>query len=124
MLVLLAPTSGLAGSSVFRLKQSWPKVERAKISKFEELQALVSPLRNSIALREMTYNTLQVPTKLTPQGPTVPLLPYIGLYLSDLTFIEDGNPNTVVHEGHEMINYGTALRLTFQASSAWSVTIS
>jgi len=34
-------------------------------------------------------------------GPTA--LPYIGMYLSDLTFLEDGNPDEIIREGNPPI---------------------
>jgi len=47
----------------------------------QDLQLIVNPASSWKSYR----------TALTASGP--PLIPYIGVYLSDLTFIEDGNPD-------------------------------
>lgn len=58
---------------------------------YESMQTLLSPVSNYKALREAT---MQVPG-------TDPLVPYLGTYLGDLTFIEEGNPDKL----NGMINY-------------------
>ena len=35
----------------------------------------------------------------------LPCIPYLGIFLSDLTFIEEGNPDSIVMEGVETINF-------------------
>ncbi|KAG2386781.1 hypothetical protein C9374_002525 [Naegleria lovaniensis] len=69
----------LNSNSVFRLKKSWELVTEKKRQQFEELSKLVSHESNFKALRECMKHT------------HLPSLPYIGVFLSDLTFCEEGN---------------------------------
>ena len=58
---------------------------------FESFQELLSPVSNYKALREAITN---VPS-------TEASVPYLGIYLGDLTFIEEGNPDTM----NDLINF-------------------
>jgi hypothetical protein len=53
------------------------------IAKFDELKAFMDTNGNFKMLR----------TAIHTANP--PVIPYLGIYLSDLTFIEDGNPDEV-----------------------------
>jgi hypothetical protein len=85
---------GLNSASVSRLKRTWGKVSKAAMGKLEFYQNVVSSASNFRTLRE-TQDAL---------SGTESLLPYIGLFLSDLTFLEDGNPDSVVHGDKPLIN--------------------
>ena len=52
---LYAMVAGLGSSPVWRLKQSWPLVEKKRIEAFTQLQDIVTPLYNYRALRERFY---------------------------------------------------------------------
>eukprot|EP00727_Mastigamoeba_balamuthi_P003858 m51a1_g1347 hypothetical protein (736) ;mRNA; f:343676-346636 len=68
--------AALANSAIARLKKSWT----AKVT--ERYQVLESFMeKNFKALRELLA------------GASPPCVPYIGLYFTDLVFIEEGNPN-------------------------------
>jgi hypothetical protein len=85
---LSAIVSGLGNASILRLKHT--KEALAKKSKaakqFSELSDLCSMSGSFKNLRDAVNRG------------DPPKIPYIGVYLSDLVFIEDGNPNTVVRK--------------------------
>ena len=75
-------SAGLNCSAVSRLKFTWEELSKDKVSP-EKVMALTSPQSNFSAYRTALRNA------------PVPVIPYLGQYLSDLTFIEDGNPDTL-----------------------------
>jgi len=77
---LLAIVAGLMSSSVIRLKRTWALVPSEIASKFENDYS------------GLFYNNWKHLREAVKQC-TPPCLPYLGVYLSDLTFIEDGNPD-------------------------------
>mmetsp|Transcript_31586 Transcript_31586/g.79216 ORF Transcript_31586/g.79216 Transcript_31586/m.79216 type:complete len:865 (+) Transcript_31586:113-2707(+) len=70
---------GLNLSAVSRLADTWSKVPKKYIAVYDTLMNLTSASRNYKNYREQVH--IEAP----------PLIPYIGVYLRDLTFIEDGN---------------------------------
>lgn len=76
---LMAIVNGLSHCSIRRLKKTMAKVDRVNLQKLNELREMVSPARNFHSLREK-------------QKVGNPCLPYLGLYMADLTFMYDGNP--------------------------------
>eukprot|EP01088_Endostelium_zonatum_P020160 TRINITY_DN728_c1_g2_i1.p1 TRINITY_DN728_c1_g2~~TRINITY_DN728_c1_g2_i1.p1 ORF type:complete len:1443 (-),score=436.88 TRINITY_DN728_c1_g2_i1:116-4444(-) len=75
--------SGLQSSSVYRLNQTWAGVSKAQKRQYEEIHELMS--------REKNHNNFR--THLHSVDP--PCIPYLGVYLTDLTFIEDGNKDYI-----------------------------
>ncbi|KAF6714756.1 Ras-specific guanine nucleotide-releasing factor 1 [Oryzias melastigma] len=78
---VLEITSSLNRSSVFRLKKTWLKVSKQTKALIDKLQKLVSSDGRFKNLREALKNC------------DPPCVPYLGMYLSDLAFIEEGTPN-------------------------------
>lgn len=76
---LMEIISGLGNTSVFRLKYLWSNVSQSTLDHFRECQTLMSREKNFAAFRE----------HLSSINP--PAIPYLGVYLTDLTFIGDGN---------------------------------
>lgn len=79
----LAVLSGLNESSVSRLKQTWELISNQDTEAMGSLDKLFSNDNN----RQMYRDTVR---RAEP-----PILPYLGYFLSELTFIEDGNPDVV-----------------------------
>uniref|UniRef100_A0A8C8JCY0 Ras-specific guanine nucleotide-releasing factor 1 n=1 Tax=Oncorhynchus tshawytscha TaxID=74940 RepID=A0A8C8JCY0_ONCTS len=67
--------------SVFRLKKTWLKVSKQTKTVIDKLQKLVSSEGRFKNLREALKNC------------DPPCVPYLGMYLTDLAFIEEGTPN-------------------------------
>jgi len=99
---LMEIMSGLCSSSVVRLKKTWLKLEIENIksySFFKEFCALVDNEEGYKVLREKLSTVKS------------PCLPYLGLYLADLSLVEEGNLNTLEKEG--VINFEKRRRLAF-----------
>uniref|UniRef100_A0A8C9SUX0 Ras protein specific guanine nucleotide releasing factor 1 n=1 Tax=Scleropages formosus TaxID=113540 RepID=A0A8C9SUX0_SCLFO len=78
---VLEITSSLNRSSIFRLKKTWLKVSKQTKAVIDKLQKLVSSEGRFKNLREALKNC------------DPPCVPYLGMYLTDLAFIEEGTPN-------------------------------
>uniref|UniRef100_A0A7N6AAW9 Ras protein specific guanine nucleotide releasing factor 1 n=1 Tax=Anabas testudineus TaxID=64144 RepID=A0A7N6AAW9_ANATE len=78
---VLEITSSLNRSSVFRLKKTWLKISKQTRALIDKLQKLVSSEGRFKNLREALKNC------------DPPCVPYLGMYLTDLAFIEEGTPN-------------------------------
>ncbi|KAJ3447254.1 guanine nucleotide exchange factor [Anaeramoeba flamelloides] len=87
--------AGLNNSAIRRLRKSWALVLEEEIKDFEDFSVLLSSRKNSQNLR----NAISEIDKNQK-----PLLPYLGMFLSDLTFIEDGNPDRKT-ENTNLINF-------------------
>ena len=77
--------AGLNVMAVRRLKAVWSRVSPSAMLKFQELDDLFSPLSNFAA-----YRAHLAGLELSP----LPILPYVGLFLKDVTYVFDGNPKT------------------------------
>eukprot|EP00736_Rhodelphis_marinus_P006944 Rmarinus@m.6431 len=91
--------SALNNAAVRRLKQTWELVRSKKshYQTFQELEAVVA--------RENNFATLRMTMKES-EGPA---LPYLGVFLTDLTFVQDGNSTYLQYEG--LINWEKAIML-------------
>jgi len=79
---VLEISSAFMSSSIFRLKKTWEKVSKQTRTLIDRLQKLVSSDGRFKNMREA----------LRCADP--PCIPYLGFYLTDLAFIEDGTPNS------------------------------
>uniref|UniRef100_T1IPE1 Ras-GEF domain-containing protein n=1 Tax=Strigamia maritima TaxID=126957 RepID=T1IPE1_STRMM len=73
--------SALANAAVFRLKKTWEKVSKTSRQINQKLQTLSSAEGRFRNLREALHRS------------DPPCIPYLGTYLGDLIFIEEGTPN-------------------------------
>ncbi|XP_064422832.1 ras-specific guanine nucleotide-releasing factor 2 [Latimeria chalumnae] len=78
---VLEITSALNRSAIYRLKKTWTKVSKQTKALMDKLQKTVSSEGRFKNLRETLKNC------------NPPCVPYLGMYLTDLAFIEEGTPN-------------------------------
>jgi son of sevenless-like protein len=71
--------SGLNSNPIHRLAKTWELVDSDYRGHFKRLTDLVNPKKSYAALRSTTKDG------------GVPCMPYIGMHLTDVLFIEDGN---------------------------------
>ncbi|PKS12607.1 hypothetical protein jhhlp_000815 [Lomentospora prolificans] len=91
---LMAIICSLNSSTISRLQKTWDAVSPKRREMLRTLQALVEPSQNHKLLRGRLHD--HVP----------PCLPFLGMYLTDLTFVDIGNAATkqlhaLGHEGDE-----------------------
>ena len=79
---LMAIICTLNSSTINRLRKTWDTVSPRRKEMLRNLQQLVEPSQNNKVLR----------TRLHDHVP--PCLPFLGMYLTDLTFVDIGNPAT------------------------------
>ena len=70
---------GINSTPVYRLKKTWALVNASLVELFEVFSVLFAPQKNSINFRNSLNSAI------------LPAIPHVGMFLSDLTFIEDGN---------------------------------
>ncbi len=85
--------AGLQQADVARLKKTWDDIAKTKVcrERLNYLEQLFMPRSNFKAYRDHV-GTLRPPA-----------MPYVGVYMSDLTFIEEGNPNTLKRD--DFVNF-------------------
>ena len=96
--------AALNSAALYRLKRTWEALPKASRRDFEDLCTLVKPDRSHAALRQAMRQAARA-------GATVP---YLGLYLTDLTFVEEGSSDFVDADdgsGEKLINLGKCAML-------------
>ncbi|KAL1296833.1 hypothetical protein AAFC00_004456 [Neodothiora populina] len=76
---VMAIVCSLSSSTILRLRASWSAVSQKWKNTFEELKNVVDISRNYAVLRQRL------------RTPRAPCLPFVGIYLTDLTFVDAGN---------------------------------
>ncbi|TWU78969.1 hypothetical protein ED733_008173 [Metarhizium rileyi] len=79
---LMAIICTLNSSTISRLRKTWEALSTKRKEMLRHLQKIVEPAQNNKVLR----------TRLHDHVP--PCLPFLGMYLTDLTFVDIGNPAT------------------------------
>ena len=79
---LVAIICSLTQSTIGRLKQTWEHVSNKTKLRLENLKNIINHERNYASLRAIFQNQ------------TPPCVPWVGLYLTDLTFVDAGNQTT------------------------------
>ncbi|KAG6015271.1 hypothetical protein E4U43_005512 [Claviceps pusilla] len=79
---LMAIICSLNSSTIGRLRKTWDAISSKRKEMLRHLQEIVEPAQNNKVLRMRLHD--HVP----------PCLPFLGMYLTDLTFVDIGNPAT------------------------------
>jgi hypothetical protein len=82
----VAIVSGLNLACIQRLKRVWSSLTPHIRQLFDEADELLAPNSNWAHYRDLLRSV---------QAKQVPLVPYMALFLRDLTFVHDGNPDTL-----------------------------
>ncbi|KAJ1508067.1 hypothetical protein HMI55_000529 [Coelomomyces lativittatus] len=86
-IVLMSALAGLGNSSVSRLKYTKARMAGRYRKKLEELEEVMDP-KNS-------YKAYRASLREPKQDGTVSRIPYLAVHLSDLVYVEDGNPDQI-----------------------------
>lgn len=79
---LMAIMCSLNSSVVGRLRRTWELVSKNSKARLSELNLVIDFSRNQASLRRRL------------ETPVAPCIPFLGIYLTDLTFLDAGNPKT------------------------------
>ena len=79
---LMAIICSLNSSTISRLRKTWDAVSPKRKEMLRTLQEIVEPAQNNKVLRARLHDHIP------------PCLPFLGMYLTDLTFVDIGNPST------------------------------
>jgi len=90
---LMGVVAALSTSALSRLKHTLAGLKPRQREQWEELAALMHPSNSFRPLRQAMEESGRR------------CLPYLGLFLSDLTFMEDGNPDLLDREGRSLLNF-------------------
>lgn len=82
---MFAVLGGLNSATILRLKKTWDALNVKYRNVMEKLRAVIDHTKNHRAYRE----ALRAAT-----AKDEPVLPFLGLILTDITFTQEGNPNT------------------------------
>lgn len=85
-------SSALNSSPILRLRKTWEQVHPRAKHQLDQLTRIMDSNKNFSSYREIIRN-------LNP-----PCIPFLGVYLTDLVFIQDGNPD-FLKDSH-LINFG------------------
>uniref|UniRef100_A0A060T6U2 ARAD1C23078p n=1 Tax=Blastobotrys adeninivorans TaxID=409370 RepID=A0A060T6U2_BLAAD len=89
---MTAVISGLHSSTIHRMKKTWELVSPKVRSKLDSMNQLMTSSRNFNEYRDL-LSSVQLPA-----------VPFFGVYLTDLTFTEDGNPDFLQND-FRVINF-------------------
>ena len=73
-------------SATQRLKHTKSQIKKNLLTKFTQLEKIMDPYKSWANLRGVLENS------------PLPTIPYFGVFLTDLTFIEDGNKDIEIEE--------------------------
>ncbi|KAB5585618.1 ras guanine nucleotide exchange factor domain-containing protein [Coniochaeta sp. 2T2.1] len=91
---LMAIICSLNSSTITRLRRTWDIISPKRRQMLKHLQGIVEPSQNNKILRSRLHD--HVP----------PCLPFLGMFLTDLTFVDIGNPATKTSDtGLTLVNF-------------------
>ncbi|KAI8349190.1 ras guanine nucleotide exchange factor domain-containing protein [Choanephora cucurbitarum] len=88
----MAILSSFENSAIGRLKKTWIMTSRNIAQTLAQIRKLMGANRNFADYRDMIHSV------------NPPCIPFLGIYLQDLTFIEDGNPD-FLPKSNNLINF-------------------
>ncbi|CDH58755.1 ras guanine-nucleotide exchange protein [Lichtheimia corymbifera JMRC:FSU:9682] len=98
---LMAIRSALDSTSIGRLKRTWECVSAKCKAMYEPIYRATDSQRNFAEYRRRLRDAV------------APCLPFLGVYLTDMTFIDDGNANhRMSPNGHQLINFDKYIKTT------------
>lgn len=98
---LMAIRSALGSTSINRLKKTWEYVSVKYKSMWEPIHRATDSQRNFAEYRQRLKTTV------------APCLPFLGVYLTDMTFIDDGNPDRRNSPGgNSLVNFDKYIKIT------------
>jgi hypothetical protein len=89
----MAILAGLNGAAVHRLKHTREDVPPKITQAYTDMQHALDSNQSYKSYRNLISHS------------NPPCIPYLGVYLTDLTFIEDGNPDFIDLNGRKLINF-------------------
>ncbi|KAG0341389.1 hypothetical protein BG004_006046 [Podila humilis] len=90
--MLSATMAALSQSPIHRLKRTWEQVPTRTMTSFMDMQAMMGVAKNWAEYREVLHNV------------NPPCVPFVGMYLTDLVMIQDGNADFLKKTTH-LINF-------------------
>ena len=99
---MLAIYSGLTSSPIHRLKKTWEILEKSENAAVKTAWQKLEAFTDSAGNHSKYRNTLH---SINP-----PCVPFLGQYLTDLVFIDDGNPDSIQHGDRAFINFQKRLQ--------------
>jgi son of sevenless-like protein len=93
----MAILSAFDNGSIGRLKRTWEMISARTMQILQNIRRVLGANRNFAEYRELIR-------KVNP-----PCLPFLGIYLQDLTFIEDGNTN-FLKKTDDLINFAKRMK--------------
>lgn len=93
----MAILSAFDNSSIGRLKRTWELMSARTMGTLTGIRRLMGANKNFTEYRDIIH-------KVNP-----PCIPFLGIYLQDLTFIEDGNSNYLKKSNH-LVNFAKRMK--------------
>ncbi|KAI9323266.1 ras guanine nucleotide exchange factor domain-containing protein [Dichotomocladium elegans] len=95
----MAILSAFDSSAIGRLYRTWEVVGSKSRASLNGLRKVFGANRNFAEYRTLIHSV------------NPPCIPFLGVYLQDMTFIQDGNPDTVMVGGRNLINFGKMAKI-------------
>ena len=88
---LMSIVSALGTAPIHRLNRTWAQVNQKTMATLENMRKLMNSTKNFTEYRDTLHRA------------NPPCIPFLGVYLTDLTFIEDGIPSII--KKTDLINF-------------------
>lgn len=99
---------GLGSTSVIRLKKTWASVSRSKSKTWDKVRAVMAPQGTLSPGGGYLFLTLAAASfssyRAAIRAAHPPVIPYLGVSMQDMVFIEDGNPD-FLKDHPDMVNF-------------------